>query len=131
MPLMNNTLLEQHGYTNGTSVRLIKIKGGTVTVGEPQDFLITPTPGLTWGGDESLIHGSRVRRESLYIPGTTRFECAQILGSTPELHVYTTEKLKTQALADIKQNMRAVLSRMAKEASDLSSKYTAFCESFD
>jgi hypothetical protein len=131
MPLMNNTLLEQYGYTNGAPVRLIEVKGSTVTVGEPQDVQITPTPGLTWGIDECLIHGSRVQRERLYIPGTTRFECTQILGLTPKLHVYTTEKLKTQALADIKQNMRAVLSRLAGDASELVSKYTALCEDFD
>ena len=121
--------LKEFGYfdDNATVIKL-SLKMGELTEQPAFGYHPTPTPGLTWGKDEVCINGSRVQKSSLYVPGLTRFEDTLPLYVKPQLHIYTTPALKTQAIADIKQGMRAALTRKKTEAERL---IAAFDEAID
>lgn len=121
--------LKEFGYfDDNTTVIKLSLKMGELTEQPAFSYQPTPTPGLTWGKDEVSINGSRVQKSALYVPGLTRFEDVSLLDVKPHLYIYTTPALKTQAIADIKQGMRAVLTRKKMEAERL---IAAFDEAID
>lgn len=114
----NNDALKQHGYDN-PSTPLIKLTldaSGKLTENAMSGFQPRPTAGIARGASEVVIGGFRVHCSNLYVPGLTQFIHKAPLSTMPKLHVYTTDALKTQAIADIKQGMRAVLTRQRKKA---------------
>jgi len=121
--------LKDCGYFDeNATVIMLKLNMKELTEQPSFSYHPTPTPGLTWGKDEVCINGSRVQKSSLYVPGLTRFEDPLPFHYTPNLYVYTTPALKTQAIADMKQGMRAILTRKKMEAERL---IAAFDEAID
>ena len=121
--------LKEFGYfDDSTTVIKLSLKMSGLTEQPAFSYQPTPTPGLTWGKDEVCINGSRVQKSSLYVPGLTRFEDLLPFHYAPHLYVYTTPALKTQAIADMKQGMRAILTRKKMEAERL---IAAFDEAID
>ena len=121
--------LKEFGYfDDNTTVIKLSLTMGELTEQPAFSYHPTPTPGLTWGKDEVSINDSRVQKSALYVPGMTRFEDTLPLYVKPQLHIYTTPALKTQAIADIKQGMRAAITRKKMEAERL---IAAFDEAID
>ena len=121
--------LKTFGYfDDNTTVIKLSLKMGELTEQPAFSYHPTPTSGLTWGKDEVSINGSRVQKSAPCVPGLTRFEDVSLLDVKPHLYIYTTPALKTQAIADIKQGMRAVLTRKKMEAERL---IAAFDEAID
>jgi len=112
--------LKDCGYFDeNATVIMLKLNMKELTEQPSFSYHPTPTPGLTWGKDEVCINGSRVGKVKLYVPGLTRFEDHLPFHYMPDLYVYTTPALKTQAIADMKQGMRAIITRKKAEAENL------------